>query len=56
MVYWEGVWQELNSEPVYVFTAQPDDDPTRFVLHFNGVSAVDEQVAKTPATGFSCLF
>ena len=51
MVYWEGAWQELNSEPVYVFTTQPDDDPARFVLHFNGVSAVDEQVAENHSNG-----
>jgi hypothetical protein len=38
-----GEIRELNKNPVYAFTAKPGDDPTRFVLHFNGVNSAGEQ-------------
>jgi len=29
-----GIWQIMNSQPIYTFSAQAGDDPLRFNLHF----------------------
>jgi hypothetical protein len=46
-----GNLQELNINPVYSFTANPEDDPARFLLRFNGVNAVDETENNTLKSG-----
>jgi hypothetical protein len=36
-----GVIQKLNDNPVYAFTATPEDDANRFVLHFQDATSVN---------------
>ncbi len=37
-----GTTSDLNENPIYNFTANPDDDPDRFIIHFN-VSSTQSQ-------------
>ncbi len=34
-----GTTTDLNENPIYIFTANPEDDPNRFIIHFNVSSA-----------------
>lgn len=40
---------DLSSQTSYAFQATTTDSPNRFLLHFNGVTAVDELEAQGPA-------
>ncbi len=41
-------WQNLSADSIYNFTSNPDDDPGRFVIHFNyTVTGVRTQVVNT---------
>ncbi|OQX75424.1 MAG: hypothetical protein B6D64_11640, partial [Bacteroidetes bacterium 4484_276] len=46
-----GNLQELNKTPVYSFNANPEDDPARFILRFNGVNAVEGPGADAEKSG-----
>ena len=37
-----GDWVSVNDNPDYTFTATPEDDEDRFVIHFFGPTGVDE--------------
>ncbi len=37
-----GTFTNLNSSATYSFTAYENDDPYRFLLHFNGISDIEE--------------
>jgi hypothetical protein len=37
-----GTFQDLVSNPVYTFQAEGNEDPKRFVLHFSGLTQVEE--------------
>ncbi len=43
-----GDWVSINENPEYTFTASPDDDQNRFIIHFFGVTGVDQNVALDP--------
>jgi UDP-N-acetylglucosamine enolpyruvyl transferase len=36
-----GVTQNIKENPIYTFQATPQDGANRFLLHFNGVTAVE---------------
>ncbi|MBE9480102.1 MAG: T9SS type A sorting domain-containing protein, partial [Bacteroidetes bacterium] len=38
----ENITHDLLENPVYEFSANPDDDEERFLLHFDGVTLLDE--------------
>jgi hypothetical protein len=40
----EGTFTKLDDNMVYTFTAGPNDDPVRFLLHLNGQLAVPENI------------
>ncbi len=37
-----GTTTDLNENPIYIFAANPEDDPNRFLIHFN-VSSIQTQ-------------
>ncbi len=41
-----GKKQDLQIEPVYPFAASPDDEISRFVLHFNSTNGAQEEISK----------
>jgi hypothetical protein len=40
----EGTFTKLDDNMIYTFTAGPNDDPMRFLLHLNGQLAVPENI------------
>jgi len=44
-----GGWIDLITNPNYQFTASPDDEEARFVLHFFGPTGIDDPVAEAKA-------
>ncbi|MBW6461242.1 MAG: hypothetical protein K0B08_11790 [Bacteroidales bacterium] len=42
-----GPWQDLLANPVYEFTASPDDPAERFIVHFFGPTGIDDPVAQS---------
>jgi hypothetical protein len=37
-----GEWYSLNDNPVYEFTASPNDEISRFIVHFFGPTGIDD--------------
>jgi len=38
----EGLIQKISDDPVYSFSHHPDNDPTRFIIHFGSPNSVNE--------------
>ncbi len=42
-----GVITDLKTTPEYTFTSSPGDEANRFILHFNGVTGIEDQAQET---------
>jgi hypothetical protein len=44
-----GMTLNVRENPSYSFHGEVADNPTRFILHFNGVTGIDDEMQETPA-------
>jgi len=47
-----GVTTEMKTTTEYAFTSNPNDNPERFILHFNGVNDIEEESQDTDDVRF----